>query len=212
MRHVVFDFDGTLVDSAPGILSALEKAFRACGVKPSASLTASLIGPPLGEIIAVLAPDQPATVRSALARSFMLHYDGDDCLNAKPFQGVQEMIEILCERGIPLSIVTNKRYSPARRILDHLGWSQTFHPVYTLDSLMPRVNDKGALLGRLLKDLALEASGCAYVGDRDEDAAAAALHHVRFFRAAWGFGSEDMVGSFPPFVRLVAPDDLMLWL
>ena len=206
MKAIIFDLDGTLVDSAPSILASLAQAFADCGLQPRVPLTANLIGPPLRDTLANLyagAPDNAALDR--LTAAFKRHYDSQGYRQTQAFDGVEPMLRSLAAAGLDMHIATNKRALPTRLILDHLGWSELFGQVYALDSFSPAMPHKAALLARLLADTGLSAGNCAYVGDRAEDGQAARANHLPFFWAAWGFGSAgDPIE--PEAIALPAPD------
>lgn len=206
MKAIIFDLDGTLVDSAPSILASLAQAFADCGLQPRVPLTASLIGPPLRATLVNLfdgAPDEATLDR--LTTTFKRHYDSQGYRQTQAFAGVEPMLRSLVAAGLNLHIATNKRALPTRLILDHLGWSELFGQVYALDSFNPAIPHKADLLARLLADTGLAAGDCAYVGDRAEDGQAARANHLPFFWAAWGFGSAGDPIT-PDAIILPAPD------
>lgn len=194
--HLIFDLDGTLVDSAPGILASLTHAFAATGLCPRLPLGTEVIGPPLRETIAHLSDStDPATI-AACVDHFKAHYDDTGVLATRPYAGIPELLAQLAGSGTRLHVATNKRIGPTRKILGQLGWDTLFSSVYGIDT--PPGFDAKA---RLLKAL-LEREGCAarhslYIGDKRADYNAAAQHGLDFVGVRWGYASADELAGLP---------------
>ncbi len=187
-RHILFDLDGTLIDSAPSILVSMEAAFLATSICPVRSLSRDLIGPPLQETMARLAgSDDPATL-AALVTAFKLDYDSQGYRKSEVFVGVDAMLRSLISRGMLPYVATNKRIAPTRMIIEHLGWTGLFTDVAALDRYDPRHPDKAGMLGALLRAHGIDPADAVYIGDRDEDGVAAGRNGMRFIQVAWGYG------------------------
>lgn len=188
-QAVLFDFDGTLIDSAPGILASFEAALRATGLRPAVPLAPSLIGPPLAKTVATLiGRDDPAAVQPVV-EAFRADYDTAGYRSTTVYDGVTSMLDGLADARIPLHIVTNKRIAVTRSIIEHLGWTARFTCIYALDALDPPAPDKPSLVAEVLRRERLEASRCWMVGDSAEDRCSALANGLRFFGAAWGYGA-----------------------
>ncbi|MDR1228189.1 MAG: HAD family hydrolase [Azoarcus sp.] len=187
--HIIFDLDGTLIDSAGAILASYRTAFAACGLAPARSIDADIVGPPIDETLRLLAGDDDPALIGRLAAAFRQSYDNGGLLETAAYPGADELLATLREAGRALHIATNKRIHPTRLILDHLGWSACFDTVYALDLFSPELPGKAAMLGRLLADRRIEAARAIYVGDRIEDGVAAEASGLPFIAAAWGYGA-----------------------
>jgi len=207
---VLFDLDGTLVDSSAGILTSLIHALEAHNVSPVAPLDSTLIGPPLREIITSLCPkDTPDHIQSIMD-TFKFHYDTIGCLMTTPFLGIEPMLHSLGDQGITLSIVTNKRAVPATLIIRHLQWSHMFSYVYSPDSFKPSSPSKSKLITKLLQDANIDSAGCCYIGDRLDDWYSARSNGIRFGWAKWGFSGDNLIFDDNSFVLNHPNADLII--
>lgn len=187
--HVLFDLDGTLIDSAPAILASYRDAFAAAGCEPVVPIDSSIVGPPLLETLQMLAGTADAGVIEALASGFKASYDSTGYRQTAAYEGVGEMLQRLANAGCTLAIATNKRLLPTQLILAHLGWAQHFAAVYALDLFEPRLPHKAAMIARLMQDLGIARDQAVYVGDRSEDGESADANGLPFIAATWGYGS-----------------------
>ena len=196
IRHWIFDFDGTLIDSAPAILSAFAAALKETGLTPQVELDDRLIGPPLAETLSRISGSSDTALIQTLTERFKAHYDRDGVAATSAYPGVAQLLEQLSADGILLHIATNKRLSATQSILEHLGWQRYFSSVYALDMVEPRLPGKTALLQKQLAELCLSPLHACYIGDKLEDGQAAAANSLRFHYAAWGYG--DLVPTALP--------------
>ena len=187
---IIFDLDGTLVESSSGILAAFRMAFNDRALLPQQPLTTAVIGPPLMETLVKLAgTDDPAVV-GPLVTAFKQNYDNGGYRLTTIFVGVEEMLFELMKNGYRLHIATNKRILPTRRIIEHLGWKTHFLGVYALDVCQPVLASKPELLRYILIERGLEPRDTLYVGDRHEDGEAAQYNRIPFLLATWGFSDQ----------------------
>ncbi len=187
--HILFDLDGTLIDSAPAILASFRAAFAQTGIAPARAIDDSVIGPPLNETLQLLAGSKDAALIGRLAEAFKASYDSTGYQATAAYAGVGELLAELAGAGLTLSIATNKRIHPTRLILEHLGWSGHFAHVYALDLFSPRLPDKAAMIGRLLADQGIAKEAAIYIGDRSEDGESADANDLPFIAVTWGYGS-----------------------
>jgi phosphoglycolate phosphatase len=207
MEHVViFDLDGTLVDSSAGILASLDHAFRANEVAPTGELSNFIIGPPVREIVDSLSPGLEASTTDMIIESFKSHYDSSGYLRTVPYDGIDQMLRRIINAGVRLAIVTNKREVPTKLIVNLLGWNNYFSSIYCPDSVQPSSRTKAALIGKLLFDTDLNPLDCVYIGDRTEDWHSSRVNGIRFGWAEWGYSLQKPDFNDDSFI-LTVPDE-----
>lgn len=194
IEAILFDLDGTLIDSAPGILSCFSLVLREAGITPLVSLDSSLIGPPLRKTLQIMTGIEEAAELDRLAERFKDIYDTSGYRESIVYNGIEQLLATLHHNRIPLAIATNKRRKPTLKILKHLGWEQYFSLVGSLDTLTPAHPDKAALIASMLLELNLIPSATLYVGDKYDDGFAAIANGLQFAAAAWGYGEWNDAG------------------
>ncbi len=204
---LIFDLDGTLTDSKPGILGCLTKTLEERGMPVPAALD-HFIGPPVEEWVTYLLPDGTEEDHVALARDYRACYDREGWSNNSVFPGVRQMLVELRDAEYPLYVCTSKHEHFAVRILDAFELSPLFTAIYG-DRIEYASHNKADLLARVLSEQSLS-SDCAWmVGDRSFDFEAARANNVRSMAAGWGYGSAeewtlaDALASVPAEVRSI---------
>ena len=188
-QHILFDLDGTLIDSAPAILASFRDAFAQTGITSVCSIDESVIGPPLPETLQLLSgSDDPALI-ARLTEAFKASYDSEGYQATAAFAGINDLLSTLTAAGMRLSIATNKRLHPTRLILAHLGWTHFFAHIYALDLFSPRLPNKAAMIARLQADQNIPKDQAVYIGDRSEDGESADANGLPFIAVTWGYGS-----------------------
>lgn len=185
---ILFDMDGTLIDSFPGIESAvLDSLERELPGVPH-HFERSLVGPPIREIFTRSLDHPDPGVLARLEAAYRELYDLAGCLKSVPYPGVVETLEELGRMGIQVFIVTNKPALPTTRILEALGLSQAFVEVLSPDSKQPRFENKATAAAHLLGKHGLDPERTMFVGDSVDDAHAAQACELAFVAARYGYG------------------------
>lgn len=205
---VIFDLDGTLVDSAPGILASLEYAINKAGLSLPSPFDASLIGPPLPELLGLLFPEIDRLTVESIRSAFVDHYDSVGCFSSIPYQGISSLLSVLSAASVPLHIVTNKRTSVSLSIIHSLGWGDLFGGCLGSDHSGVTL-PKSSNLSTLLTSPELAARQSIYLGDTYSDYQACASVSLEFAFASWGYEPTAM-HQLPQSVHcLRAPVDLL---
>ena len=210
LRSVIFDLDGTLIDSSPSILECFATVLANAGLHPVVPLDSSLIGPPLRQTLMNISGLSSGEQVDGLVRGFQEIYDVEGYKSSRVYPGVEELLCRLAASDIPLAIATNKRRTPTLKILDYLGWSGYFRVVGTLDTPVPPHANKAALIRSIVEEMRLSPESSLYVGDKLEDGEAAEANRMPFFAAGWGYGDWGAI-AMPPGWRLIrSPHEIVV--
>ena len=187
-RAVLFDFDGTLADTAADLCRAMNRLRLARGlpelpvesVRPYASSGArGLLHIGFG-----LTPGDREFAE--LRDAFLAHYDKAICVDTKLFPGIGELLAELESRGLPWGIVTNKSTRFTRQIVAALGLDKRAACVVCGDTT-PHIKPHPATLLRAAGELGLDPGVCCYVGDDLRDVQAARAAGMRAVAVLYGY-------------------------
>jgi phosphoglycolate phosphatase len=204
-RNYLFDLDGTLVDSLPGIAASIEHAVRAVGYESDVADWRPFVGPPLEKMIADALTGLPTRLLPDVAAAFREHYDRDGLLKTQLFPGVFETLEALHRQGCGVYVVTNKREKPAALIIGRLG----------LDPFLTGLSaaDGGGGLGKVERTAELvtrhSMDHVVFVGDGLDDLAAADRVNATFYLASWGYGAARVLDEWPAVHQLHTMSELL---
>ncbi|MDD5466184.1 MAG: HAD family hydrolase [Anaerolineales bacterium] len=210
LQAVIFDLDGTLVDSAPGIEAALRQAMLQFHPGEDGMLAdlRQRIGPPVGEIIRSLLPGASPAEADAIEAAYRGIYDSNAWRLTRLYPGARQALEWLREVGLACYLVTYKPALPTRGILHALDLAACFREVLTPDSRQPPFASKAEMLDHLLNEHDLKPAHAILVGDTGDDALAAQECGLAFVAAAYGYGDLPQAAPTPPLGVLAGPGEL----
>jgi phosphoglycolate phosphatase len=188
---VLFDLDGTILDSAPGIVQSLVDTFAHIGLPvPPEDELMHYVGPPLLDSLRNRAGLSEADAQRAL-QVYRNDFRKDGAFDSAVFPGIIGLLESLTEAGIPLAIATSKPEAQAIRILEHFKLRDFFTVVAGASEDETRAT-KTAIVGHALAELQAgghDTSLTVMVGDRIYDVEGAAAFDVPSIIVEWGYGS-----------------------
>lgn len=187
MDHLIFDLDGTLVDSAESIRRALTESCKVNNVEPMIPISEIKIGPPLDEIIRSILPYEENSRHDFFKKTFVELYDRKFCKECIVYPGA---IDALSNAAVnaDLFLVTNKRISPTINILRHHNMVHAFKAIIGCDSFDNKGLSKGKSINHLIYEYGLSRSECSYFGDTEGDAFACQEAGIDFVYVPWGYG------------------------
>lgn len=189
--HLLWDMDGTLVNSEPEILSTIEKSLDSVGVSIDNASAKLRIGPPVKDVIrnafpqAILSDEQLEDV----VKEFRLIYDTSDYENTHPFEGIDELIH---DSNYVHHVITNKPDFATNRIIERKGWTSCIVDVLTPHTLEKEIGHT------MTKPEMFRYCRAAYpdtpmvgIGDMALDAESAIEAKITAIGVLWGTGTRN---------------------
>jgi phosphoglycolate phosphatase len=205
---LIFDLDGTLVDSLPGIEYAAQAAWRAVQPDRPCPPLRPLIGPPIRVMFHRAWPEATTDTLQALERAFRKAYDTGGWQKTTTYPGVIETLARLSSAGHMCLGVTNKPQFATQRILEHCGLKNYFREFFSPDSGEPTFKSKADAVSVLLARYDLIPENTLLTGDSLDDARAAQVCGLRFAAFTGGYGQIEQQTGLPIDLRFECFADL----
>jgi phosphoglycolate phosphatase len=184
---VLFDLDGTLTDSAQGIVASFRHALGEVGAPvPEGDLAARIVGPPMHHTLSGLLGDRA----DAAIAAYRADYTSRGWSMNRTFDGIPALLEDLRGAGVRLAVATSKAEPTARRILTHFGLDEFFEVIAGASPDGTR-SLKADVVAHALAQLQPLPERVVMVGDRWHDVEGAARHGIDTVVVGWGYGAAD---------------------
>lgn len=188
---VIFDLDGTLTDSAQGIVSSFRHALGSVGAAvPDGDLAGMIIGPPMHHTLQSLGLGDRTDDAIAAYRA---DYRTRGWEMNRVFDGIPALLADLRAAGVRLAVATSKAEPTAQRILAHFGLADCFEVIAGASVDGSRAS-KVDVVAHALAQLDALPERILMVGDRSHDVEGAAAHGIDTVVVGWGYGQGDFVG------------------
>lgn len=190
LKNFIFDLDGTLINSSKEVLSCFDKAFKLAGVNfEQARLNSDVIGPPLKEIIKLIAGrDLSDSDISNITSCFRDIYDNDLNDVSELYPGIYDLLLNLKKLDHKLFIATFKPEKPTKRIVSQFGLNM-FDDVYSIDMFGKPITKSDMILD-IIEKYNLEKSETVMIGDALSDVQAAKKAGVLDVGVLWGYAKD----------------------
>jgi len=214
IRGVLFDLDGTLVDSAPDLSGTVNdlRGRRGLAPLPHSQLRSFATRGALGLLEAGF-PDLAPPERESMRDEFLGRYRQRLWLESRPYPGMAAVLENLHARGVRLGIVTNKIESLARPLVEQAGWHHLFTTLVAGDTT-PRPKPDPAPVLAACEALGLAPADCALIGDDQRDVLAGKAAGSLTVAVSWGYhqgeddpgawGADRLIHRAEEIVKLIA--------
>ncbi len=209
---ILFDLDGTLTDSAPGIVNCLHYALARMGLPgPDDATVRTMLGPPL----VVTFRDRLGMSEADASRAIGIYrerYHDVGLFENEVYDGIPDLLLALGRTPATLAIATSKPTVSASRILDHFGLADHFAFIAGAELDGPR-QAKADVVAHALEELAARArltseSRVVMVGDREHDVIGARAHGIDCIGVLWGYGDAAELRSAGAAAVVATPTDL----
>lgn len=203
-RYLIFDFDGTINDTAPGIISTFKKVLDVFGVDYSNVDWAEHIGPPLDYSFKKLVGG--TNWQRALELYRKVFTDDDAGKNSRVYDGIPETLAALKQRGFVLSVATSKYEPFAKESLEFLHLAQYFDFVYGQNE---KRGYKEEILRQLISDNGWDKASCLMIGDTCYDVDGANANGIDVLAVTYGFGKKADLAASNPTYTCDSPQEIL---
>lgn len=190
--NLLFDLDGTLIDSADGIRWCAKRTFELLGL-PLSELNEVPVGPPILATIRKHLGEYADSHFDEARRTYQNLYSMEGLKMVAVYDEIEKVVTELAQSN-SLYIVTSKAEIFAQTIVKNLGWDKLFRRVYG-SGLNGEFMDKPELLKNVLNTEQLKLPVTRMIGDRSHDIIAAQKNGVRPIGVLWGYGSSDEMNT-----------------
>ena len=205
-KHILFDLDGTIVRSDPGITRGVQKSLEHFGIYEEPENLKKFVGPPLVESYTKLYGLSLLQYEKAL-EIFHEYYRSTGIFECELYEGIEEMLKVL-SKDYRLYIATSKPEKEARRVIEHFGLDKYFTFIGGSDGdFNTKRSTKAAVIEYVLKSNNIEDKTAAImVGDKVHDIVGANTVGLKSIGILYGYGSMEEFDKANYIVRTV--DDL----
>lgn len=208
---VLWDLDGTILDSSVPVLEAWRVALTGMGLAPlPADELHRVIGPPMQHVAPELLAERGRTGEAAydeVVRRFRAAIHDVEVARAAPYPGTLDVVRAVHAAGRRMAVVTSKPLESARRVLPALGIDELFVHLEAPPQAAPEV--KADTMARAVARLGVDPTDTVMIGDRHHDVVAAAAHDVPTIGVTWGgHGTRDELAQAGAALMVDAPTEL----
>lgn len=206
--YLLFDFDGTVIDSREGIFESLRYVFDTMGMPvPAEDLLTQFIGPPLGPTFARLIGFTQPQVDEAI-RLYQEHYSSQGLMKCTPYPGIPELLRALRAMGRHTALATQKPDFFARKIIRQLGMDDCFDRVLGASG-DDHTEQKAEIIRSVLEGFAVsDPTQALMIGDTWYDCAGASAVGLDCLGVLYGFGDADRMRAHGAAAFVRSPAEL----
>ncbi len=198
MKHTIFlfDQDGTLTESGPGIIRCAKLALEKFAIEKTEEELRVFIGPPLEASFRDLGVKKE-NIQKAI-QIYREEYETKGLFENRPYKGIIKMLQELKNAGYRLFVVTSKDKSVALSVLKHFDMDTYFDNVYGTDKKAELKKSKAELIHQCLMENRKGNDSAYMIGDTKYDILGAKANNIKSIAVKWGYGSEESIVASSP--------------
>lgn len=208
LKLVIFDLDGTLLDTSEGVFRSVRYVTEKLGLPALTDRQMrTVIGPPMNKSMERLYGMSQKEAFHAM-ELFRQRYQAGDIYLSRPYPGISDAIQRLRKMGLKTGVATYKEEEMSKKLLERTGIAQYMDVIHGANREGSRT--KTDVIRLVMADLAASSSESLMIGDSDNDARGAGEAGAAFLGVTWGFGfkSPEDVDAFPNVGWAAAPEEL----
>lgn len=208
VRGVIFDLDGTLIDTIEGLANSVNAAMDYYSF-PNHSIEKyhTFVGNGVGKLVERALPEGKKQLCEDARKIFEKHY-GETMLDVLPvYDGINELIDYLLKKGIKIAVNTNKLDVFAKPMIQKVFGDAFCYVLGEVEGFSRKPSADG--VNFLLEKMDLQREECLYVGDSQVDIQTARNAGMRCVSVTWGFASIDVLKAYVPEILVEHPREII---
>ena len=199
-KLVIFDLDGTLLNTIADLATSTNHALRTCGF-PTHDVSAYryFVGNGITKLFERALPEEERTAEQVarIRPLFLAHYDAHNTDHSTPYPGIEALLATLQDHGVALAVASNKYQAATEKLVAHFFPGITFVKVLGQREGIPTKPDPG-IVNEIVAVAGVEKSEVLYVGDSNVDMQTAQNGGVDACGVTWGFRPKEELSAYHP--------------
>ncbi len=211
VKGVIFDLDGTLIDTIEGLANSVNAAMDFYGFpNHSVEIYRTFVGNGVGKLVERALPEGKKHLTEDARKIFERHY-AETMLDVLPvYDGIRELLEYLLENGIKIAVNTNKMDVFAKPMIEKVFGNIFTEVLGEVDAFKRKPAPDG--VEYILEKMGLSKEECVYIGDSQVDIKTAKNSGLKSISVTWGFAAKDVLLANEPEIMVDTPWEIIDWI
>ena len=211
IKAIIFDLDGTLIDTREDIANACNYALEQCGFPPHALEDYNmLVGRGIDNLFRGALPEghKDEELVAKMRSIFVPYYNEHKCDFTRPYDGIMEALEVLSQKGLSFAVASNKYQEATEELVTRYFGTYRFACVLGQREGHPIKPDAGIIFEAMASCEGVRPDEVIYCGDSDVDMQTGINAGVRTVGVTWGFRSREELAAYSPCLLADNPEEI----